>query len=63
MTTENMNAERSLLYAKYLLDAMQCANMEEAQRLIDQVANDTRISDRKYSILRRIAIKSAYNEN
>ena len=56
-----MNTEKNLVFLHYLHDAKQCTSLEEAQRLIDQVSNDTRVSDQHYSIIRRTALKSAYN--
>lgn len=57
-----MSNEKMPAFLVYLATAIECATMDDAQRLIDQVAEDTRISDRQYDVIRRTAIKSAHGE-
>ena len=56
-----MNTEKNLVFLHYLHDAKQCTSPEDAQQLINTVADDIRVSDQHYEIIRRTALKSAYN--
>ena len=49
-----------MTYSDYLTAAKQCANMSDAQQLINQAANDSSITDPQYENIRRVAIRAAY---
>ena len=58
-----MNNEKMPAFLVYLAAAIECANMDDAQQLIDKAADDMRLSDQQYYVIRRAAIQSAHNEN
>lgn len=49
-----------MTYQEYLAAAKQCADMSDAQQIINQAANDSNISDPQYENIRRVAIRAAY---
>ena len=49
-----------MTYREYMKTAETCRTAHDAQRLIDQAADDTTISARQYHNIRYTAIKSAY---
>lgn len=48
-------------YQEYLEIAESCATPEEAEKLINQAADDYTLSARQYCHIRHIAIENAYN--
>jgi hypothetical protein len=48
-------------YQEYLEIARGCATAEEAEKLINQAADDYTLSARQYFNIRYLAIKNAYN--
>lgn len=48
-------------YSEYMELARECSTYEEADALINTVAEDYTISARKYETIRHTAIEAAYN--
>lgn len=48
-------------YQEYLEIARGCTTAEEAEKLINQAADDYTLSARQYCHIRHIAIENAYN--
>ena len=50
-----------MTYQEYLETANSCTTLEEAEKLINQAADDYTLSARQYCHIRHIAIENAYN--
>jgi hypothetical protein len=50
-----------MTYQEYLQAAKSCVTPEEAEKIINQAADDDTVSARQYFNIRHLAIKNAYN--
>ena len=51
------------VYEGYKVRAIECEREVELNSLINEIADDERISDRQYEMLRHLAIKATYENN
>lgn len=50
-------------YEGYKVRAIECEEEAELNNLINEIANDERITARQYGMLRHLAIKAFYENN
>ena len=50
-------------YEGYKAMAIECENSDECNAFVRMIADDERISDRQYEMLRYLAIKATYENN